>query len=156
MKPHPKIRKMVKWGGAVVTVLLVVVWIGSGWWQICWERAPDRYVVIAGGLLRLCDDNSSHGVRLGLFREIARADSPLRWWFYADPDRTFPQFGIPLWLPAVISLAVVITARRLETLARRRARLEFCARCNYDRAGLAAGAVCPECGAGDLRVGERG
>ena len=32
MKPHPKIRKTIKWGGAVVTVLLVVVWIGSGWW----------------------------------------------------------------------------------------------------------------------------
>ena len=32
MKPHPRIRKTIKWGGAVVTVLLVVVWIASGWW----------------------------------------------------------------------------------------------------------------------------
>ena len=31
MKPHPRIRKTIKWGGAAVTVLLVVVWIGSGW-----------------------------------------------------------------------------------------------------------------------------
>jgi hypothetical protein len=27
MTPHPRIRKTIKWGGAAVTVLLVVVWI---------------------------------------------------------------------------------------------------------------------------------
>jgi len=27
MKPHPRIRKAIKWGGAAVTVLLVVLWI---------------------------------------------------------------------------------------------------------------------------------
>ena len=31
MKPHPRIRKTVKWGGAAVTVLLGVVWIASLW-----------------------------------------------------------------------------------------------------------------------------
>jgi len=29
MKPHPRIRKTIKWGGAAVTVLLVVAWVGS-------------------------------------------------------------------------------------------------------------------------------
>ena len=29
MKPHPRIRKTIKWGGAVVTVLLVGVWVDS-------------------------------------------------------------------------------------------------------------------------------
>ena len=29
MKPHPRIRKTIKWGGAAVTLLLVVVWIDS-------------------------------------------------------------------------------------------------------------------------------
>src|SRR5437762_2158764 len=33
MKPYPRIRKTVKWGGAAVTVLLLVVWIGSAWWM---------------------------------------------------------------------------------------------------------------------------
>ena len=31
MKPHPRVRKTIKWGGAVVTVVLLVVWIGTGW-----------------------------------------------------------------------------------------------------------------------------
>jgi hypothetical protein len=33
MKPHPRIRKTIKWGGAAVTVLLVVLWIAGGWWK---------------------------------------------------------------------------------------------------------------------------
>jgi len=36
---------------------------------------------------------------------------------------------------------------RLDMLARRRARIGCCPKCNYDRAGLAPGSVCPECGA---------
>ena len=36
MKPHPRIRKTIKWGGAAVTVLLVVVWVGSGWLSVGW------------------------------------------------------------------------------------------------------------------------
>ena len=38
MKPHARIRKTVKWGGAAMTVLLVVVWIGSGFMVVEWAR----------------------------------------------------------------------------------------------------------------------
>jgi hypothetical protein len=34
VKPHPRIRKTIKWGGAAVTVLLAVVWIGSALWRV--------------------------------------------------------------------------------------------------------------------------
>ncbi len=59
---------------------------------------------------------------------------------------------LPLWAPAVGCLAGTVIAWRLDTLARRRARVGFCPKCGYDRTGLvgvggAAGAVCPECGA---------
>ena len=40
MKPHPRIRKTIKWGGAAATVLLVVVWIGSGWVVLGWGHSP--------------------------------------------------------------------------------------------------------------------
>lgn len=39
MKPHPRIRKTIKYGGAALTLLLVVVWIGSGWVYL---RSPDQ------------------------------------------------------------------------------------------------------------------
>ena len=42
MKSHPRIRKAIKWGGAAVTVLLVVVWIGSAW---CCAQA--RHILVA-------------------------------------------------------------------------------------------------------------
>ena len=51
-----------------------------------------------------------------------------------------------LWPIALCALGVTAFARYLDTLARRRARIGFCPKCNYDRTGLAAGAVCPECG----------
>src|SRR6185295_4090222 len=35
--PYPRIRKTVKWGGAIVTVLLVALWLGSGWWTVQWS-----------------------------------------------------------------------------------------------------------------------
>jgi len=46
----------------------------------------------------------------------------------------------------LLSAAITAVAWRLDTLARRRADRTHCPRCRYDRSGLAAGAVCPECG----------
>ena len=53
---------------------------------------------------------------------------------------------IPLWLPPAATMAIAIGAWRQDTLARRRARLNLCHKCDYDRAGLANDAACPECG----------
>jgi rubrerythrin len=53
---------------------------------------------------------------------------------------------VPFW-PAWVTTAICTAFTwRLDTLARRRERLGRCPKCNYDRAGIAAGAVCPECG----------
>src|SRR4051812_37657088 len=46
MKPHPRIRKTIKWGGAVLTVLLVALWIGSGWWSWYSPRLYGRFIQI--------------------------------------------------------------------------------------------------------------
>ncbi len=47
---------------------------------------------------------------------------------------------------AVLIATITAAAWRFDTLARRRASLNLCPKCNYDRTGLAVGAVCPECG----------
>jgi rubrerythrin len=52
-----------------------------------------------------------------------------------------------LWPLVLAALALTLYAWHLDTLARRRARLNFCPKCNYDRTGLPKDAVCPECGA---------
>lgn len=108
MKPHPGIRKTIKWGGALVTLLLLVVWIHD-----------IREFMITGGEPR----------HRGLWRWM---DLP-------------GVCGLPP-LIGVFTIAATLTAWRLDVLARRRARIGLCAKCHYDRAGLAASTVCPECG----------
>lgn len=53
---------------------------------------------------------------------------------------------IPFWAPACLTLSASLTAWRLDVAAWRRIRAGTCARCGYDRTGLAAGTACPECG----------
>jgi hypothetical protein len=78
-----------------------------------------------------------------------RWKSPLRWSFDWGRDTGDSAWGVvvPLWVPLTISFGATLAAWRLDALARRRAGLNLCPKCNYDRAGIAKDAVCPECGA---------
>ena len=148
MKPHPIIRKTIKWGGAVVTVLLVVVWVGS-------------VIATSGRLGARWDVRAERG---GLFLDWSGSDWPTDWqeawcgwvplskveirlWPRGQWDNVRRRIEVPLWIPCLTSMVLAGSAWRLDTLARRRARNGFCPKCDYDRTGLAIGAVCPECGA---------
>jgi hypothetical protein len=153
VKPHPRIRKTVKWGGAVVTLLLVVVWIGSGWWGVAYHGRAAEVLVERGGCLvsvwnrewRRSFTVWSHGPPF-----------PHAWIWRSRVFSTVMgnSFLVPLWIPTTITLAISAAAWWPEAhtwlRARRRekaASLNLCPKCNYDRAGLAKEAVCPECGA---------
>jgi hypothetical protein len=154
MRPHPRIRKTVKWGGAVVTVLLVVVWIGSGWISRTWcFRSGRTLVVEAGELWCIYPLKSSFQLTP---EEIEMLEGNNGWhsfrFFWSpqwDRNKVTTRVNCPLWIPILITILPTAIAWRLDALARRReraARLNLCPKCNYDRAGLAKGAVCPECG----------
>ena len=99
MKPHPPphiIRKTIKWGGAAVTVLLVVVWIGS----VCFEgsnslRALGRDWSIAHGQLH----TMSAGGRINV---------------------------IPIWFLMIVVALPTAVAWHPDFRARRRAKLNLC------------------------------
>ena len=133
-----------KWGGLGVSALLLGVWIGSVWWNAAywsggWEFGwnPGRFFV-QHTTLNMSPDG-----------HIWRTDQwdSWEWWFYSPGNLQFPRTYVPIWLPVTISALITVFAWRLDTLARRRAKLGACPKCSYSRTGLALSAVCPECGA---------
>ncbi len=156
MKPHPRIRKTIKWGGAAVTVLLVVVWIGSELWTGVWLCGGPYAIDIRHSRLRIersqrlivwNDMDLSLAEVVRLIKPVpVRGISGSRWLVSWSGGVADWRLDIPLWVLTAVTLLGTAAAWHLDTLARRRARAGFCPKCNYDRVGLAAGAVCPECG----------
>ncbi len=74
-----------------------------------------------------------------------RSDPYLLWRF--NWGAPLNDFETPIWILVVLTAMPTASAWRLDTLARRRARIDQCPKCNYDRRGIAAGVPSPECGA---------
>jgi hypothetical protein len=150
MRAHPRIRKTVKWGGAAVTVLLVVVWVGSGKFAVLHHWTGGTSASVYRGRLYLWPGSGPIPPASAGFATRGPSDFGVEWWIGFGRPSVGKLIAIPLWwlvLPATVATSI---AWRLDTLARRRARLNLCPKCGYDRTGLAggAGAVCPECGKG--------
>ncbi len=143
------VRETVKWGGAVLTVLLLVVWIGSGWWGVTWY-APWHYALVceASRLMVIEPPGPAPWFGIGEF-EFKRSTALSGWWFDGGAISGQRFVIIPLWPLPLLSLLATAAAWRADAKYLRRAREGACLACGYDRAALAAGAVCPECGAGD-------
>jgi hypothetical protein len=147
MKPHPRIRKTIKWGGAAVSVLLVVVWIGTQHRAIGWQIRSMGSVWLGGGRFT---------IDTGFWASIPETSGPIAfawggppgWRFESVRDGPCWALCAPLWMLTAVSLSIAAISLRLDTLARRRERMGKCPKCNYDRAGIAGDAKCPECGSG--------
>ncbi len=189
MKPHPKIRKTVKWAGAVVSALLVVVWAGSAWWSLSCERFMSVEIDVTSGCLFLRRySEANHTYRLQQYQqmvaglraggqatagpEIGRTYGMMRFlnkkrtevthsrgwsfeshgrslllWYYADLARYGLHVRLPLWTVIVPVAGATTIAWRHDVRMTRRKREGICPKCSYNRHGLPAQAVCPECGA---------
>jgi hypothetical protein len=144
----------VKWGGAVLSVVLVAVWIGSRWWWFGYlSRGGTWGVGVSAGTVVIGYAkpgvwSSPHGFLLRF------ADPPLHfaWWFNSESQPISTWWSVPLWVSTIPPLLATGAAWRLDALARWRARAGHCAKCGYDLRGLRDGAVCPECGAPVRRI----
>jgi hypothetical protein len=142
MNPHPRIRKAIKWGGlsfGLLSAFLLIaledrIWSSKDGW---WARL-ELFTISIGHIVPAppeFDPNFAWGTG---------KHSKAMWWEYERPT---PLFWFPLvWIPPACFSALPI-AWWLEMREARRARVGRCPRCDYDRTGLAAGAVCPECAA---------
>jgi len=151
MKSHPRIRKTNKWGGAVVTVLLAVVWIGSGWWKEHWIGTDALDSTVARGRLHVRSRevlDYPEDWPVGSYPRPQLEPSFVLVWtgrFYSNGSTR--RISVPLWMFVAPLLLATITAWMLDRREQRRcARLNLCRTCGYDRTGLAADVPCPECG----------
>jgi hypothetical protein len=146
MKPHPRIRKTIKWGGAAVTVLLVVVWIGSAVYPTLCALPSGVQWGAGAGCIVAGRDSFANGMYPAAGWYFSKPQWELWWLPSWSGSGAYWDFVIPLWPFVFIAALSTAVGWRLDTLARR-ARLNRCRKCDYDRAGLAADAKCPECGA---------
>lgn len=58
---------------------------------------------------------------------------------------------IPLWIPLVFVVVATYRFWRFEGRAEQRVKRGCCPKCGYDRRGIVASVVCPECGEAPMR-----
>ena len=139
-----------KWGGAVVSVLLVVVWIASNWLLItCLGRWPQSWdLSVMTGVVELEWGSFPIPGRAGF--HIEYNESSVSSGFNWSVGRRGGMVQSPLWVLVAASALGTAAVFGIDTLAHRRARAGFCPECDYNLTGLAPGAVCPECGTAAL------
>lgn len=155
MKPRRKIRALIKWSGAVVTVVLLVVWVGSAW---CYFGI--RSMAPGGGSVQLqygCIEiswikslpfnplNNSH-IDCGTWNGGGGPHMIWKFYRFHEPPIIFRSVGIPLW-PLIIAAGIgVFLMFRTDRRRARIAKLNLCPKCGYSRTGLPDDRACPECG----------
>jgi hypothetical protein len=147
-----------RWGGVVVCVVVAGVWVATVWWTIHCILRSRLLLSFEGGTVAYQYSPSGPGSvvlrklpSLSVERRDATLD-PWAWGFRRDAAVTLitggtPSYPVtPLWLPLLLACAPTAFAWQLELRRRRRSRIGHCPTCNYNLAGLASGAACPECG----------
>lgn len=142
----------IMWGGAAATVLLIAIWVASGWWSVGWTSRNGVFFGAGVGLIAcgISFRSPTPIDRIG-FSTFEHSQYTLFWWdpLFGNPDPQVAVTLIPLWIPTLCVFTVTTIAWRLNFLARQReriARLNLCPACGYCRAGIAGDAKCPECG----------
>ncbi len=157
-----------KWGGAVVSVVLLALGAWSGWYLIPVMSGRTCYADLHLGRLQIHGMGAygfpasplsyqrlpDYNARLSHNGPLPPAPFTLMWrldWIQFDPKLSGLRgpwtLWVPLWLPAASCVACATIAWFLDIRARRRAKRGACPKCSYSRTGLAPDAVCPECGA---------
>lgn len=147
-------KRFLKWGGPVVAVLLAAAWWMSDWRWIGYLGPGGSFCVVERGVIGV-----GYGPEWATPRDGKTRDAPptgfhggsvpleYEWWFVLVWEPGHRAVGVPLWFPVGIVVGLSTVVWRRDWLSQRRAILGHCAKCRYDRRGLAAAAPCPECGA---------
>ncbi len=144
MKRRPRLRRVAKWGGLTLSLLILLTWGASlvFAWEY-WRLSPSHLITLDldRGVLVTCwydadvpTSESSFAVRY----EFSRPSWRLR---FEQGINRFVYIGLPLWIPFL--LAALPTAFLF--WRDRRTPPGHCQECGYDLTGNTSG-VCSECG----------
>ncbi len=158
MRPRPKLRTLCRWMLTILTVVLVVVWIGSGWFSVHYLRYAsllDTKLMLVSNLDRglihvdftfdlsriLSIDYIGDGWKL-----LRRDAFDIELWKWVGViNKPLNAVSLPLWLPALLLAIANALMWRTHIIARRR-KPGMCKKCGYDISGLVGKEACPECG----------
>jgi hypothetical protein len=146
MKPHPRIRKAIKWGGAAVTVVLVVVWGFSIVGRIGYLAPDGRDAHLYDGCVDVCwravPMAGARVIRPGWHWDYSPERARCRWGFRYE-NAAYAAVRVPMWAPLVLIAAPTMWLLWIWRTPRKPV---LCPKCRYDRTGLGLSARCPECG----------
>ena len=152
MKPHPRIRKTVKWASAAAAVLLLAVWLTSSWVTVGYRQTLGTSFFISGGNLvieRTKMPRFGPLVRLMPGWHVEYEYRPA--WHNCEfvggrPYEHMTNVHLLSW--AMLAAIASAVAWRFDVLALRRPSLGRCPKCDYDLTGLLdkQAVRCPECG----------
>ena len=147
MRKRLRIRRILKWTGLVVCVLIVLAWGASLVCGFGYTTSQSQFRLTDGLLiyrqgwsggyrpgLHFFDTAGGHGFYLPKASEVCKTAST-----YHVP---LTIYFCPLWLPFLL---VLIPTGYLLWRDRRRIPLGHCQKCGYDLTGNESG-KCPECG----------
>jgi hypothetical protein len=141
------LRSTIKWGGAAVTVLLLIVWVGRP--GTCGITGKFTMIEVGrrGQLHFLYGDIPSMTQRIGFGYSRCIPWDKLEPVFdvkrYPYSSSEVTEVSVPLWFLALLTATPSFLIWRRD----RKPRLGVCPKCGYSRTGLPGDRACPECGA---------
>jgi hypothetical protein len=136
----------VKWAGAATCGILVALLVCSRFGYVQRNFADGWWAAISGGYVIVEKLDAPSVLQGEIGWRYGTGPMGFHWLPSAGLSKGQSWILMPFWVPLTLVLALTAAAWRLDTLARRRARLNHCPTCNYDRRGLPAASPCPECG----------
>ena len=144
MMRHGRVRRFVRRAAVGATLAIPLVWIaGLFWCAIVTSTAAGAGLSTSRGTVTITLDPALKNWT-GPACILGRCDPswPLQWLPSVNRFGPGRSYSVPLWMLGLVLAAFAAWRLRADTVDP----AQTCPACGYDRCGLLADAVCPECG----------